>query len=89
VKWKVINNKRQRETPCCYQPVRVKIKEPGVQSRRCELCHAENWFVLEESPDERWKGMLFMRWISAAEARGIEQGIAESDLLSDVDIGML
>lgn len=81
--WKVINSKRDRETPCCRQPVRVKIKEPGVQSRPCPLCKKTNYFVLEESDQERWKGMLFMRWVDEAEARRIEAGMAEGDELLD------
>ena len=81
--WKVVNSKRDRETPCCHQPVRVKIKEPGVQERKCELCHTVNYFVLEESDQDRWAGMLFMRWINQDEARRIEAGMASGDELTN------
>lgn len=84
--YRVVNSKRHRETPCCRQPVRVKIKEPGVQSRPCPLCHAVNYFVLEGSADPKWEGSLFMRWISADEAKRIEAGMAAGDELADPNL---
>lgn len=86
MQYRVSNSKRHRETPCCRQPVRVKIKEPGVQERKCELCKQTNYFVLEESPDPKWHGILFMRWIDADEARRIQAGMASGDELLDPNV---
>ncbi len=59
--------KGKRETPCqCAQPIRVKIIEPGIYRRKCELCKQTNTFVLEELAI--MPGVLKLRWISDAEA---------------------
>lgn len=82
VKWRVSNSRRHRETPCCRQPVRVKIIEPGVQERKCPLCHTVNYFTLEPSTDPRWKGVLFMRWIGEDEAHDIRAAVEHGDDLT-------
>lgn len=81
--------KGQRSTPCCGQPIRVKIIEKdSVQSRRCELCHRVNWFVLEEY--RAIPGTLRVKWIDAKEAEALTStpdatlsGLSVDDLIRD------
>ena len=75
--WRVMKSKN--ETPCCQQPVRVKIVEPGPQLRKCPLCKAHNWFMLE--PSTFTTGALRLRWMSTSEIDAMlaeeQEGIAE------------
>lgn len=75
--------KGQRATPCCGQKVRVKIIEKdSVQSRRCDLCHSVNWFVLEEL--HQLPGTLRVKWISVKEAEALTS--TPDDTLSGLSI---
>lgn len=80
VDWSLM--KSRRETPCCYQPVRVKIVEPGPQLRKCQLCKSENWFVLE--PLERVPSTLRLRWMTDSEVERMHE--AEGEGLADLDV---
>ena len=82
--WRLL--KAKNETPCCQQPVRVKVVEPGPQLRKCPLCKAHNWFVLE--PSMISPGVLRLRWMTdgqvtamlEAEQEGIAEGLDVRDL---------
>lgn len=64
-KW--IMAKGKRETPCrCAQPIRVKIVEPGIYKRVCDVCKKTNIYLLEEYASV--PGVLKLRWISLQEA---------------------
>ena len=81
--WRVAKGKR--ETPCCAQQVRVKIVQPGLQTRRCELCHQLNTFVLEEL--SAIPGTLRLRWLSAGEVTDMKRKHV-SDVV-DMDVSQL
>lgn len=84
VNWTIL--KAKHVTPCCQQSVRVKIVEPGPQVRKCQLCKAENWFVLE--PALLSTDRLKLRWLTddevermvEAEREGIADGLDVRDL---------
>ncbi len=83
----LIANARDRQTPCCKQSIRVKIKEPGIQSRTCPLCKTTNYFRLTESDNVRWKGLLRMQWISEEEAlHEMETATDGAEFAHDVEI---
>ena len=68
--------KSRKETPCCHQLVRVKIVEPGIQARKCDLCKQVSYFTLEHNtivPDR-----LRFRWLTDSEAE--EMGTVEGEL---------
>jgi hypothetical protein len=71
--------KAKKETPCCQQSVRVKTVEPGLQSRKCELCLTVNWFVLEKIHNSFAEGVLKLRWLSDSEATAMQEA-HEADL---------
>ena len=58
--------KARKESPCCRQQVRVKIVEPGVQARKCDLCKTVNYFTLE--PNTIIPDRLRFRWLTDSEA---------------------
>ena len=74
--------KGRKETPCCGQLIRVKIVEPGVQLRKCELCREISHFTLE--PTMLDPNVLRLRWLSDAEVEemsaGTGSGIGVEDL---------
>jgi hypothetical protein len=77
--------KGPRELPCCRTSVRVKIIEPGVQHRRCELCKSTNYFILEEM--KLMPGTLKMRWVSTREASDwLEAVHADESLARGVEL---
>ena len=61
--------KAKNETPCCHQSVRVKIVEPGVQTRKCDLCKTVNHFTLE--PSQMFPDRLRLRWLTDSEVEQI------------------
>lgn len=61
--WRLL--KSNRRTPCCGQPVRVQVIEPGPQVRRCGLCKGTNVFVLE--PMTMLPDTLRLRWLTGDE----------------------
>lgn len=77
MKWRLLKSKN--ETPCCRQTVRVKTVEPGPQLRRCPICKAYNWFVLEPSTVVL-DGLRF-RWMTSGQVDAMleawQEGIAE------------
>lgn len=64
--------------------MRVKIAEPGVQSRRCELCHRVNYFILESIA--RFPGTLWLRWITEHEAAEYEAAAVSDPSLSGMTL---
>lgn len=77
--------KSPRELPCCKTPIRVKIIEPGLQSRKCELCKTVNYFMLEELMIV--PGVLKLRWVSEAEAeRYLKAVVTDEQLAHDVEL---
>jgi len=84
VDWKIL--KAKHATPCCQQSVRVKTVEPGPQVRKCDLCKAHNWFVLE--PTVMFPDKLKLRWLTddevermmEADMEGIADGLDVRDL---------
>ena len=84
--YRIVSSGERRQTPCCRQSIRVKIVEPGVQSRRCALCHQVNWFQLTESDNLRWKGLLKLEWITAEEAAEILEDATDGDEFSTIDL---
>ena len=72
--------KSPRELPCCKTPIRVKIIEPGLQWRKCELCKTVNYFMLEESRIS--PGLLRLRWVSTREADEYLERVATDDQLA-------
>ena len=72
--------KSPRELPCCKTPIRVKIIEPGLQWRKCDLCKTVNYFLLEPmriSPD-----LLKLRWVNTQEADEYLERVATDDQLA-------
>ena len=65
--WQLIKSKK--ETPCCYQQVRVKIVEPGVQARKCDICRETSFFILE--PSTMFPDRLRFRWLTDGEAERV------------------
>lgn len=63
-KWRM--QKSPRELPCCKTPIRVKIVEPGLQSRVCGYHHSTHYFRLEEM--RMMPGTLRLRWVTTDEA---------------------
>lgn len=85
-KWKMMKGKR--ETPCkCAQPIRVKIIEPGIYKRRCEVCHQSRYFILELLGMTNMDNVLKLRWISDAEAAAY-RAAQRADVL-DVEVDAL
>lgn len=83
-KWTMAKGKR--ETPCqCAQPIRVKIVEPGIHIRRCELCKRRMTYLLEEM--EMLPGVLKLRWITDKEATAWVA--AQRVDVADVEVGGL
>lgn len=55
---------RQPSLPCNHGTIRVKIKEPGLYIRVCDVCKLRWGYVLEVSG---WRvGCLAMRWLRGA-----------------------
>jgi hypothetical protein len=66
--WKVLKD-NQRQLPCHpATPVRVKVLEPGIQSRWCDRCGTYRYFMLEAMNDDRFPSTLRLRWLSVEEA---------------------
>ena len=77
--------KSKRELPCCKTPIRVKIIEPGLQWRECELCKTMNYFLLEEM--KAVPGILKLRWVNTREAEEYLESVAnDQQLARDVEI---
>lgn len=72
--------KSKRELPCCKTPIRVKIIEPGLQWRKCELCKTVNYFLLEEM--SVMPGILKLRWVNSGEAERYLESVATDDQLA-------
>lgn len=78
--WRVIkDNQRQLQ---CHPSIKVRIKvlEPGVQSRWCDRCGEWRYFTLEPVNDARFQDTLRMRWLSAAETAA-HVAMADSEYL--------
>ena len=60
--------KATKETPCCHQSVRVKIVEPGIQNRKCQLCGEVNVFTLEPIGTNK----LRLRWLTDDEVEALD-----------------
>ena len=77
--------KSPRELPCCHTPIRVKIIEPGLQWRKCDLCKTVNYFLLEEM--RAVPGVLKLRWVSSLEAdQYLERVANDQQLARDVEL---
>ena len=72
--------KSPRELPCCKTPIRVKIIEPGLQWRKCDLCKTLNYFLLE--PMQIAPNMLKLRWVSTQEAEDYLESVANDRQLA-------
>lgn len=77
--------KGKRETPCCAQPIRIKIVEPGIYKRVCDVCKKTHMFLLEEYASV--PGVLKLRWISHEEA--VAYRAAQVADCVDVEVGEL
>jgi hypothetical protein len=60
--------------------VRVKVLEPGIQSRWCDRCQTFRYFILETMDDPRFPDVLKLRWLTANEAADHEASIDDEDL---------
>lgn len=47
--------------------VRVKVIEPGIQSRWCDRCGTYRYFSLDPVTDARLAGALRLRWLTSTE----------------------
>lgn len=65
--WKLIKD-NQRHLPCHPSvAVRVKVLEPGIQSRWCDRCQTWQYFDLQPMTDERFPDTLRLRWLTKEE----------------------
>ena len=68
----------QRQLPCCaVVRVRVKIIEPGVQSRWCEVCRVWRFFRLSEVVS--MPGLLKLHWLTDSEVVEYKAGLTGDD----------
>ncbi len=83
LKWRVLKD-NQRQLPCHPSVrVRVKVLEPGVQSRRCDRCDAWRYFILEPMTG-KMEGTLRLRWLSEEEV-AVYEGEIDEAMLDEVD----
>lgn len=81
--WQILkDNRRQLQ---CHPAIKVRVKvlEPGVQSRWCDRCQTYRYFILEQVTDPRFQwgeGVLRLRWMTAEEAADHEAVIDDEDL---------
>lgn len=74
-RWRVIKDNK-RHLPCHPAVlVRVKVLEPGVQSRWCDRCQTWRYFALEELVPGTWR--LRLRWLTDQEAEDHERQTKE------------
>lgn len=60
-----------RQLPChANVRVRVKVLEPGVQSRWCDRCDCYRYFDLQPMP--KLEGVLALRWLTTVEGKAHE-----------------
>lgn len=78
--WRVLKD-NQRQLPCHKSvKVRIKVVEPGIQSRWCDRCETWVYFVLEPMTDPRFKDVLKLRWLTPVEAAEHEASIDNEEL---------
>lgn len=77
--WRLVKD-NQRQLKCHPSiKVRVKVLEPGIQSRWCERCQDWRYFVLESVPDERFANCLRLRWLTTLEAERYVNALDDTD----------
>jgi hypothetical protein len=68
----IVKQDANRQLPChASVKVRVKVVEPGIQSRWCDRCGEWRYFTLEEM--QMIPGTLRFRWLSDGEAEDHER----------------
>ena len=80
--WRVLKD-NQRQLPCHESvKVRVKVLEPGVQSRYCDRCGEWRYFILEPMP--KMDHVLRLRWLTVDEVLAHEASI-DDEIFAEVD----